>query len=89
MPQIIINNVYMENSYNEDVNEVINNSVDRDLEAIFSQFGTIKDSDSGVDSFNSTIYEYITIEECLLAISEMNGKIFRGLVLIVQINKIY
>jgi RNA recognition motif-containing protein len=77
MAQIIIKNL------SDDQNE----KYQKELKKLFSKFGTIIDDDYEIDSYNSAIFEYENIKECVIAIDQMNGKSFKGDKILVEFYK--
>lgn len=68
-----LKNIYKEYNYTEEIQDIIN-----EILLIFSQFGKIIDSDSNIDSWNSSEIWYEKDDECKQAILKMDGKIFKG-----------
>lgn len=56
------------------------------LKKTFSKFGKIVDDDYQIDSLNSAIFEYETLEECKLAIAQMNGKKYKNCLLHIKMS---
>lgn len=77
MYSILVKNIYQEYDYTEEIKNMINRHINCEIYWIFSQFGEIINSDTGIDSYNSTKIWYEKINECEQAILEMNGKMFR------------